>query len=402
MQTIHRFFAALILIPLCVLYGDEPYPISASPFGINSHVPDRALIEKIAEVDIAWIRCDFNWFMIEPNANQWTWAIFDTLTAAARDNGLNIFATLAYPPSWANNGGTHHDPPSRTEDWEDFVFTTVNRYKSTIKHWGMWNEPNLEHFWTGTRQQYIDSILIAGHKAAKRADSACFVIGPELAHLQSGQFDEWLRDVLTQAAGYIDIISHHCYNDDVKTIMRRLAGPTYFWEPQAVRKIIIDAGAGDKEFWLAETGWHTDEVSERVQADNYVELLDSMLATPWWHRTFFYEIRDDPNIADKWGILTSDTKPKEAYTVYKEYIQAHTVTFVHTYAEHAGGASKMQHASKYLHMRWPFRSSALQHLPFFAAFDYRGRKVTSKNCGSGCWICVPCQASLDVRQAGCE
>ena len=53
--------------------------------------------------------------------------------------------------------------------------------------------------------------------------------------------------------------------------------------------------------------------------------LDGFIARPdgaldWLDKIFFYELRDDPNIEDKWGILRSDNSPKKAFYSYQAHI----------------------------------------------------------------------------------
>ncbi len=182
----------------------------------------------------------------------------------------------------------------------------------------MWNEPNLGDFWTGTRTQYIQDILVNGANAVKAADPGGFVLGPELAHLNSGQWDQWLRDVLQQAGGSIDIITQHIYDSDAFNTLDGLDGPLNLG---SIKGIIDANGGGSKPFWMTETGWTSNSVGEADQADYYLELLDGMNARPWWNRVFFYELSDDPSTTDQWGILRSDLTPKESYGAYAALIE---------------------------------------------------------------------------------
>jgi hypothetical protein len=43
----------------------------------------------------------------------------------------------------------------------------------------------------------------------------------------------------------------------------------------------------------------------------------------WYDKVFFYELVDDPTIAEKWGILHADLTPKPAYDTYRRYIASH-------------------------------------------------------------------------------
>jgi polysaccharide biosynthesis protein PslG len=303
-------------------------PTIGSPYGINVHdliwnAPNPET-QALTDAAMPWVRVDFNWLQIEPDRGVFDWTVTDGVVNAATANGLNVYATLAYTPGWATDTSPQFGPPRDPADWDTFVFAIVSRYKDRIHAWGMWNEPNVNSFWSGTRQQYIDLILKVGSDAAKRADPGCVVGGPDLANLETRQWDTWLRDVLMQAGDKLDVVTHHRYGDTASSVLGALDGPQWPWDPPAVRDVIVDAGAGAKPFWLTEVGWHTDDVSESDQAADYTGVLDGMLTRPWWKRVFFYELQDDPMIAHAYGVLRADHSPKPAYDAFRRHIAGHT------------------------------------------------------------------------------
>lgn len=290
-----------------------------SPYGINGHVPSAAALDRARDAGIGWVRADFNWVQMEPADNVYDWAPWDALVAAANARGLKVFATIAYTPAWANGGAGQQAPPTNPVKWSDFVSTCVNRYKASVQHWGMWNEPNLSGFFSGTRAQYIQDILLRGANAVKAACPTCKVLGPDLAHLQSGSWDSWLADVLDQGGGSLDIVTHHIYRGTSGEFFRELDGTKWPWEPAAVKAILNAHGAGSKDLWITETGVDTADHGEAAQAQFIVESLDGMVGRPWFKKMFFYELADDPNIADKWGIVRADLSPKQGWDAYRAY-----------------------------------------------------------------------------------
>lgn len=317
----------LLVVAALLLCAGAAQADVTSPYGINTHVPSNAVLDMTAAAGIAWIRIDMNWWTMEPNRDQYNWGYMDNVVNAARARGLEIFATLAYTPAWANGTGNIADPPTDPADWADFVYDTVRRYRGSIKYWGMWNEPNLEGFFTGNSWQYREWILKPGAQAAKAADPGCYVLAPELAHLNSGDWPEWFEDVFDAGGGdYIDIITHHCYKgdtgDDVFTYLD--AGSHWPWDDPPLMSVLEDLGIDDRPVWLTETGWHTsnkDDVSESDQALYYHQLLWGMLERDWLHKVFFYEMADDPNPdVPNWGIIRADLSAKEAYYRYADFI----------------------------------------------------------------------------------
>jgi len=305
--------------------GGVAFADVTSPYGINSHIPDTQTLDMIAGAGIDWIRIDMNWFQLEPSRDNYNWGFMDSMVNNARARGLEIFATLAYTPGWASGTGDIADPPLDIADWYDFVYDAVHRYRGSIQYWGMWNEPNLEDFFTGNGWQYREWILKPGSQAAKDADPGCFVLGPELAHLSSSDWPNWMDEAMKAGgADYIDIISHHCYKGDSgDDIFHYLDRDAFFWpwDPPPLMKVLDDLGVADRPVWLTEVGWPTDEISEGDQALYYHQLLWGVLERDYIHKVFPYEIRDDPNpeVPD-WGIIRSDYTPKQAYFTYRDFI----------------------------------------------------------------------------------
>jgi polysaccharide biosynthesis protein PslG len=291
------------------------------PYGINTHLPSSTVLDLVRDAGISWIRVDFNWFMMEPARGVYDWSATDAVVSDARARGLNVFATLAYVPDWAAGGDGSNVPA----DWYQFVFDTVSRYKDSVKHWGMWNEPNLDPFFRGAPRQYIRDVLRPGARAVRDADGSALVLGPELAQLQSGHWNAWLATVLTQAGDAIDVVTHHDYSDDGLAVLRGLGGEFPFWRLRTPRGIMELTGTSGKPLWLTETGWRTDQVTQSEQADYYVQVLEGVNSAPWLDKVFFYEVADDPRFLEQWGILESDLTPKEAYYRYRDYITAHAV-----------------------------------------------------------------------------
>ncbi len=299
--------------------------VQQSMYGINTHIPTSAMLAKCQTGNIAWARIDLNWYALETAKGVYSWSSIDAVVSAANMRGINLYATLAYTPSWANGGLDRTVPPTNSEDWKDFVRTAVNRYKASIRCWGLWNEPDLDHFFSGTTNQYINSILIPGAQAVREADPTALRCAPDLA----GDSD-FLQDVLNAAKSYVDVVTLHKYDEQVSDIMRDWDGSRWPWEDPSYKTVLQSTGAWGKAVWFTEVGWptadgtHVDTVTEAEQAGLYVELLDQVRQRNWINKVFFYELKDDPTAGvPKWGILNSDLSEKPAYGAYRDYVSAH-------------------------------------------------------------------------------
>ncbi|HLX08636.1 MAG TPA: NBR1-Ig-like domain-containing protein [Thermoanaerobaculia bacterium] len=329
--------AALLAVVLVAL----PPAAGASPYGVNIHAPQGSqlgfVLDNVQAAGIGWARIDFVWSNVETAPGVFDWSVYDALVQAAAARGVSIYATLAYTPAWATHGPPITGVPDDPGTWTDFCARAAQRYASSIQYWGLWNEPNLAQFWSGTRQEYIDDILIPGAVAIHGANPAAKVGGPELAHISSSQWYYWLQAVLQQAAGNLDFVTHHVYDSDGNgAVTNRLNANTPFGgEPglwtiidPSVKEVLQSTGWWGRPFWLTETGWESAAVSEAVQADDYTGLLNDWFTAnsgqSWISQIFFYEIEDPPGSPTTWGILRADGSTKPAYVAYENFITAHT------------------------------------------------------------------------------
>lgn len=337
-----RLWIPLLLVLAMVPPAPPAAAVEASPYGINIHAPQgdelTALLDRAQAAGIGWVRIDFIWAWVEPARDQYDWRVYDAIAAAARARGIEVFASLAYTPPWATSGAAVTGVPDDPAQWAEVCGAAAARYRNTIRHWGVWNEPNLDKFWSGSRQQYVDVLLKPCADAIHAANPAAQVGGPDLAHLTSGDTDwyDWLLEILQDAGDRLDFVTHHVYDSDGhRDVGDRLDGSTVFgtrpglWDAvnPSVEEVLKEAG-WSKPVWITETGWNTADVSEGQQAAWLGGLLtDWFTGNPnrsWVQKVFFYELVDGPPPGPGWGILRADRSAKPAYDTYRAFIGSHT------------------------------------------------------------------------------
>jgi len=335
-------------------------------YGVNAHQASNATLDDAAAAGIGWVRFDFNWFQIEPSKATFDWSVPDRFMNHAASLGLHVFATVAYTPPWAapqpcNDAAA--DPvdwcrnrhPTNSADWIDFVTAAVTRYGAQVKTWGMWNEPNLAQFYAGSRDDYTYGILIPGSDAVHAACPDCDVAGPELAHLRGGAawdadeglcvfgeclFNGWnhsLIEILQDAGGWIDIVTHHKYADPALEWWGEALDGEWLLGVQYVNGIkeVTDLYAPGRPVWITELGWESEPYGSysnayvEGQLDAMVFGLDQAIAgtyagasnQPWPElaKLFWYDLRDDPS-GHSWGLLDEWGGTKPAWTAYADAI----------------------------------------------------------------------------------
>ncbi len=323
-----------VAVALAVGLGAAARALPPSPFGINAHTPQgealAPLLDAIAAAGIGWLRIDVSWRDIEAERGIDDWRRLDAVMVEARGRGLRILGILAYSPDWATDGPPGSGVPREVGDWRRFCAAAAARYAGLVDAWELWNEPNLRHFWGGSRGEWIEGILIPGAAAVRAGDPSALVAGPALAHVGGdGDWHGWLFDVLRRAGGELDVVTHHVYAGSDEEVSERLGSRTPFGDQPAlwrlaapsVREVLAAAGwAGP--FWLTETGWQGVGATELFQAAKVRGLLDEWFTgrrgRGWIERVFFYELQDDA--PTHWGILRSDLGRKPAWVVYRDFI----------------------------------------------------------------------------------
>jgi polysaccharide biosynthesis protein PslG len=308
--------------------------------GLNIHAPSDAMVDRAAECGAGWVRIDFDWRAIEPVRGTRQFQEHDRIVSRARARGLKMYGTLAYTPSWASGQPDPAVPPVQPGDWTTFVTAVVGRFRGTVSHWGIWNEPNLPGYGKMTPAEYRDVLLKPGYGAVKAADPGAQVVSADLLVTSGQKWWEWMAGIYGGGgAAFTDVVSCHVYEnagpDRVLEVFekgKRLFGESAMFCPaflygalpqfQPILHVRQQLGLDGKPLWLTETGWRTKfqdrpgEVTEAAQSANYLTLLRRAFAenaAPWLERVFFYELKDDPAIADRWGVLFPDGQPKQCF-----------------------------------------------------------------------------------------
>lgn len=286
-----------------------------SPYGVVAFIPSPTRWDAMRDADIVWGRCGFSWRDIETAKGVFNWGTTDEAVAQANARGLRIYAGLGYTPAWASTGHRQQDPPTNPQDWYDFVFACVSRYKDSIQYWELWNEPNISGFWAGTRTQFINNIVKLGADAIHAADPDGFVLAPEISRCCSG--NTWMTECLQQAGDRIDIICFHQY--DFTLPSGRLTAI------DQMHNLIVSLGYDNKPIWITECGWASDEsgVNQQKQGEYLAAMLAGMPSRPWWRKFFWYQIWEGPPGSGEFGLLYQNETRKPAWYAYRDYTAAH-------------------------------------------------------------------------------
>ena len=281
-------------------------------YGMNTRVLTRQMADKTAELGAGVIRLAYGWDVIEPSCKGcFNWTTVDAWRDEAKRTGRTIFASLAYAPGWANGGRAFNYPPLNYQDWYDFVFAVVSRYKDDISLWGIWNEPNLELYLHGASIEVYRNLAITGRAAIRAANPRALVIGPDVSWHATQ--DGWFSSAMRETAALFDIVTVHWYADGPKL--------------DVMMDDLVRPFAYGREVWLSETGMKPCRsfFGEIGQALFYRQVLEAFdRRRHWWTGVLFYELWNPPAPSDCFGAIThADWSNRAAFTVLQAAIRAH-------------------------------------------------------------------------------
>jgi hypothetical protein len=274
---------------------------------VDGGVVARREIALMAKLGARVLRLEFPWPLIESRKGAFDWRRSDYLVALARRHGLQTVPVLVYTPSWAATDESN-PPPRRA--FAAFAGAFASRYRERIHYYELWNEANHARYWTGTRREYVERVLVPGSRAVKRADRTARVV-------LSGPTDvdaEWLHGIYSDGGGSaFDVMAFHNYSGDRRTIDAA----------RAVQRILEAHGQGRKPLWLGEYGVEASTPADGRQSALVRTVLRerSPLAVALW-----YTLRDDHVMTccpprtlfrESYGLVTDGGVPKPAYATMK-------------------------------------------------------------------------------------
>jgi hypothetical protein len=307
-HTVSRLLALAAVIALSAAPSASAQNLH---YGMNTRVLTAPMADKMTELGAGVVRLAFGWDVIEPNCKGcYAWETTDAWRDEAKRTHRMIFASLAYAPAWANGGQPYRYPPLNYQDWYDFVFATVSRYRDDIVFWGVWNEPNLDEYLQGADPRVYRSLAIAAHAAIRAANPRAIVLGPDVSW--HGVRDGWFAAVMNDFGDLFDIVTVHWYVDgpELALMMDQLVRPVSLGKP----------------VWMSEVGMKpcASLFGESGQAVFYQRVLSAFQQRrSWWTGVLFYDLYELPAGRDCGTAITrADWSNRPAFQLYQAFIKS--------------------------------------------------------------------------------
>ncbi len=321
-----------------------------SPFGLlaflhwnhdwnNAHFPEplvKQAAKQIKDLGVDMVRLDVVWSDVHTGFHKYDFSRYDRLMNLLAEHEVKPLVLLHYNKERLDASGKEvwSDPPESFDEYADYVHATVSRYKTTVHHWEIWNEPNHPVYWSKPKDQlktYVN-LLRKAYRAAKSADPSCLVLNGGITE----PVVEDVENLYTSGGGlFFDILAIHTFlnpweNDHQQKFEAIVEG---------VRNVMLKHGDEQKRIWITEMGcpgvpqpkqvknwWAGDNLSEQQQADWLEKQFEMIKKYPYVEKLFWAFYRDTNGFfndgTDYFGLVRFDLSPKPAFERYQKLIRA--------------------------------------------------------------------------------
>lgn len=300
-----------------VPHGDIKLDPSSS-FGMDLRISwhegeERERVAQMAQdAGVKWSREPFDWSRIQPKEGVFEWGYYDAVMDCAKRNGISLYVLVHGWAEWTE--------PYTEKSIEQYLVSLkalVNRYKGFVKHWEIWNEPNI-FFWQGPKEMYPE-LLKRAYAVIKETDPDAQVLGISTA----GIGWDFIKMVLAKNAPF-DILTIHPYR-------RILEDQKFIDELKKVFELVRMPDRTPRPVWITEMGWTTytphhtirqgfRPVTLREQAQLISREYLCALVSGIDPKTSWYNFRDsgeEPlDFEHGLGTIFRDFRPKPSYIAY--------------------------------------------------------------------------------------
>ena len=262
------------------------------PFGVNVFLNEEVdpakreeTVRLAAEAGFHWLHQEFPWQDIEiagkgdfedrrTQPYKSAWDKYDNIVSLAEKYHMELIVRISTPPKWSRAAGDANGtfaPPDNYNDFGDFVYTLVSRYRGRIRYYQIWNEPNIYPEWGSypiSPEKYTQ-LLKVGATRARQADPNVVIICGALASTIELSPDapppaNALNDLLflqrmydAGAAPYFDIMAMQGYGLwSGPTDQRMQPRVMNYGRVEYVRDLMVANGDAAKPIWISEMGWN--------------------------------------------------------------------------------------------------------------------------------------------------
>ncbi len=179
-------------------------------FGVHDADPAGASWPKAPVGSLRVWDSGVAWNQVETAPGVYDWTRLDAIVKTAREHDAAPLIVLGQTPAFHSTKpkkvGSYGPGASSMPDlaaWTAYVQAVVERYNAPDVTFQVWNEANVEGYWSGTPKQ-MAQLTAAAREVVDAASPAPTLVAPALAVRTIGQ-RAWLRDFYAERVGGVPV-----------------------------------------------------------------------------------------------------------------------------------------------------------------------------------------------------
>ena len=153
----------------------------------------------IPNVPVGYVRLwdtETKWRDLEPTKGNFVWRKLQKQIETAQVLNARVMLVLGGTPAWAGGGGVT-DNPTNIADWRSYVREVSCKYGPSISAYEVWNEANLDTFYSGTPAQMAD-LTLAAFEEIRKCNPSALVVAANTTSRATGSFGTFFPAYLAE------------------------------------------------------------------------------------------------------------------------------------------------------------------------------------------------------------
>ena len=319
-----------------------------------------------------WVRQQVPWKDTALPDGTFGFQELDKVVESVAKQNKKLLLSVVKSPEWATGRAGDYGLPRDNADYGRFVEELAKRYKGKVHAIEVWNEQNLA-FENGGRVvpedagRYVE-LLKEGYTRIKAVDPGIAVIAGALSSSGENNPERAVDDITYYKAmytynngeikNYMDAQGFHPAStlNPPDALYPEAPGPGcelpdkpwcedrthYFRHIEDVRQVMVDTGLDDKQIWITEMGWATEnttpgyEYGNSISMDQQAEYLEGALyrilsqydyvgVAFIWNLNFavtWGQAGDPLHEQASFGLLNPDYSPRPSFSRIQGFINA--------------------------------------------------------------------------------
>jgi hypothetical protein len=232
--------------------------IKASPLSVGYETLDRQHFDPnktyalAAQLGVKWARCQTGWARCEKTRGVYDFGWLDEVVDGLLKIGIQPWFNLGYgnplytPKADATAvGWVPVFDDAAMEGWKAYTAKLAEHFKDRVKHWEIWNEPNITGFWKPGQPDAASYVKLVEQTAPllRERVPGAVLIGGGFSGIPMKYYEACLEAGL---AKHVDKISYHPYRPSPEK--------GYEDEVKKMRELLKKHGAEHVKLWQGENG----------------------------------------------------------------------------------------------------------------------------------------------------